>query len=376
MWNFKLLRVWGIPIQIHVSLILFLPVLAWLVGSGAQIEAYATLINGLTPAAVDTTTLAAGDRWLIGVLAATGIFGSVAVHELGHSWAAMRYGIETESITLWILGGLANLSEMPKEWNREFWIAVAGPITSVLVGVVCIATLYAVPASASVLVFVVAWLGVMNLFLAGFNMLPAFPMDGGRILRALLARSRPYASATRLAARVGVGFAFLFAVFGVVVVFSPIMLLLALFIYVAATSESRSVVLEELLAGLTVADLVTDSEPVEADDSVATLLDRLLRARRTDLAIVDAGGRVTGVVTASTLRDLDVEEYGTTTVGAIATTDLPRFDADTPAFDALLALMSSRADVAIVERDGAPDGIVSRSDFTAALDIRRDAVAF
>ena len=374
--NFTVFQVWGIPIRVNVSLLVFLPILVWLVGSGEQISAYVSLIDALTPATVDPAALSgSNDRWIIGAGAAVALFGSVAVHELGHAWAAMRYDIETESITLWILGGLADLAEMPKEWNRELWIAVAGPITSVLLGLSAVAALAVIPSSATRVVFLVGFVAVMNIVLAIFNMVPAFPMDGGRVLRALLARRRSYVKATQTAARIGTYFALLFAVFGIVVVFSPILLLLAAFIYVAATSESRSVLVGELLSGLSVSDLIADYEAVPADVTVADLFDRLLGARRTDLAVVDKDGTVVGAVTASTLRTVPTQEYETTTVGSIATTDLPRFDSGTSAFDALSELTGSRRNVAIVERDGAAVGLVSREDFNDVLALRRNTAA-
>ncbi|MFB6354731.1 MAG: site-2 protease family protein, partial [Halobacteriales archaeon] len=231
MRSYTIGRVWGIPIRVNTSLLVFLPILAWLIGSGGQIEVYAGFIEGLTGVGFDLARLRAGSTpWVIGLVAAVGLFASVTVHELGHSWVALRYGVEIESITLWILGGMASLASIPREWHREFWIAIAGPVTSVAVAAGCWAGLLVVPAGLDVPRFVVGWLALSNLTLAGFNLLPAFPMDGGRILRALLARSRPYASATRIAGRVGVVFAFLFAVVGVMT-FQLILVLLALFVY-------------------------------------------------------------------------------------------------------------------------------------------------
>jgi Zn-dependent protease len=375
--NYTVVRIWGIPIRLNISLLVFLPLLAFLIGSGTQLSAYASLINALAPVTVDAATLTGPtDRWVIGASAAIGLFVSVTLHELGHAWVAMRYDIRVESITLWILGGLADLSEMPREWNREFWIAVAGPITSILVGLGCLGVLTVLPESATVVTFVVGFLAVMNLILAVFNMLPAFPMDGGRILRALLARKRSYVSATRTAATVGKLFALIFVFLGIVVAFSPMLLLLALFIYVAASSESRAVVLGELLAGLTVDDLVPNDKPVSADVSVEKMFDRLLGARRTDLPVVDEHGAIVGIVTASALREVPPAEYATTPVRSIATTDLPRLEATTSAFDAFYEMRQQRSDVVLVERNGSPIGLVSRGDFAAALDLRRDTVPF
>jgi len=376
-YNFTILRIWGIPIRINISLVFFLPILAFLIGSGEQISAYTQVINALTPATVDTADLAGpNDRWLIGGSAALALFGSVTFHELGHAWAAMRYDIEVESITLWLLGGLAALSEMPREWNREFWIAIAGPISSLVLAGGCIAALFVIPESAVLVVYIVGFVAVMNIVLALFNLLPAFPMDGGRIFRALLARNRSYVNATQTAARLGTVFALLFAFLGIVVAFSPIMILLAFFIYIAATNESRSVVLASLLEGLTVADIVGEHQPVPADATLETTFDRLLGARRTDLAVVDADGTVVGVVTANALRDVDPAAYDTTTVGEIATDDLPRIDDETAALDALTRLLDSNADVALIEDGGRLVGLVSREDFSAALNLRRETAAF
>lgn len=373
--NYTVFRVWGIPIRLNISLLVFLPILVWLIGSGEQLSAYAAIINLMTPTPVEATALGDTNRWIIGITAAVGLFASVTLHELGHSWVAMRYDIEVQSITLWILGGLAKFSEIPREWNREFWISVAGPITSLLVGIVCISALYVIPASATVVVFAIGFLAVMNIVLALFNMLPAFPMDGGRMLRALLARNRSYVNATRIATRAGILFALVFVFLGVMT-FSPMLILVALFIYIVGTSESRTVVLGELLSGLSVTDLIAESESVPVDATVDTVLARLLGARRTDLAVVDETGVIVGAVTSSALRNVRPAEYDTTTVGEIATTDLPHVDSETSAFNALQELSSGRGEVAFVERNGVPVGLISQADFTAVLDLRRDTITF
>ncbi|RLM97024.1 site-2 protease family protein [Haloarcula sp. Atlit-7R] len=370
MRNFHITTVWGIPIRVNISLLIFLPVLAWIIGSGAQISVYAGIVSALSGVPLDLTVLTAGQTpWLIGTAAAVGLFASVALHELGHAWAAMRYDLRVESITLWILGGLANLEAMPKEWNRELVIALAGPAVSILTGLACYAALFALPASAQVTLFVIGWLAVTNIFLAVFNMLPAFPMDGGRVLRALLARKRPYATATRIAARVGTGFAVLFAVVGVLS-FSPLLLLLALFVYGAASSESRTVALAALLEGLTVDDVASPLDAtIEADATVEDLVDRMFAGRRTEFAVT-RGGDVIGVVTVGDFRALLKTEREADTVADLMDTDLPRFASETAAFIALVELDTARATAAFV--DG-PEGtrVVSRDDFASAMEMRR-----
>ena len=365
-------RVWGIPIRIHISLLVVLPLFAWLLGSGQQIELYAGLIEGLTGTPVDIESLLVdgANSWLIGSAAAVGLFASVALHELGHAWAALRYDLEVESITLWILGGLASLGAIPREWEKEFWIAVAGPITSVLTGLACYGALFVVPTSQPVVVFVVGWLAVTNIVLAVFNMLPAFPMDGGRVLRALLARNRSYAGATRTAAGIGKLFAILFGAAGLLGGFNPMLVLLALFIYGAASSESRTVALGDLLEGLAVSDMAAAPDAtIEADATVSELVTRMFADRRTEFAVVDDGD-VVGVITGNDFRAVAPEERDATTVADLMATDLPTFDGDMPAFDALVALDQARASEAFVAtREGTR--VVSRADFASAMEMRK-----
>jgi len=373
MWNVRIASVWGIPIRVNVSLFVFLPVLAWLIGSGAQIALYTDLVNTFAPQPLEVETLTAGTTpWLIGVAAAVGLFLSVAVHELGHAWMGRRYGVHTESITLWILGGIASLSAIPREWNREFWIAVAGPGTSVLFAGVCYGLVLALPASTPVATFVFGWLVVTNLLLTAFNLLPAFPMDGGRVLRALLARTRSYASATRTAARIGSGFAILFAVVGVLG-FNPILLLLALFLYGAANGESRIVVMETLLEGQTAADVMArEIHTVDADATVSALVDTMLAEQRTTYPVVD-GGTVVGVVDLQDLRRARNRDQDTVTVREVMDERVVAVEPATGAFEVMMTLSQARADVAVVEApDGTAVGLITPSEIGTAMQIRQD----
>ncbi len=370
MFNYRITTIAGIPIKVNVSLLIFLPVLAWLIGSGGQIEVYAGLIEALAGVSIDTSVLVAGNTpWLVGAAAAIGLFASVGIHELGHAWAAARYGIKTESITLWILGGLASLERMPKEWNREFWIAVAGPITSLLTALVCLGLTLTLPTSLPVAIFVFGWLFVTNVILAVFNLLPAFPMDGGRVLRALLARSRPYADATRIAARLGTVFAVLFVVLGIFGG-SPIFLLLALFLWTAATGESRVVALEASLEGITAGDLVDrDPATVDAEDSVASLTERMLTERRTVYTVLD-GDAVVGAVALEHLKTVADEEA--TPVRDVMATGVQEVTAESPAFDVVMAMSSGEASVAVVREAGAVVGQVTATSLGEFLQFREE----
>ena len=371
MRSYTIATVWGIPIRVNTSLLVFLPILAWLIGSGGQIEFYAGLIEALTGVGFDLSVLRAGATpWIIGVAAALGLFVGVTLHELGHSWVALRYGLEIESITLWILGGIASLTSVPREWNREFWIAIAGPIVSVLVGGVSYSVLLVVPEQFQALRFVVGWLAIVNVTLAIFNLLPAFPMDGGRVLRALLARSRPYDLATRTAARVGVVFAFLFAAVGILA-FNLILVLLALFLYGAATTESRAVLTDELLRGLSVNDIMTrDPKTVAADATVAEFVDRLVRERQAVYPVTDASGRPVGIVGLDDLRDVPATERDVTSVERVMR-DAVRVRSTADAFETLTTLQQAGTSALLVEEGGVVTGVLSEADFAHALTIQR-----
>ena len=373
MRNFTIARIWGIPIRINVSLLVFLPVLAWLIGNGGQIELYAELLGSLTDVAFDVEALTDGTTpWVIGITAAVGLFVSVTIHELGHSWIALRYGLSIESITLWILGGMAALSEIPREWNREFWIAIAGPITSLVVGAVSYVAVLVLGSALPVARFVLGWLALTNVILAVFNLLPAFPMDGGRILRALLARTRPYGSATRIAGRIGVIFAILFAIVGVLV-FNVILLLLALFIYGAATTESRTVLLDELLEGLVVGDIMTRDPPtVSSDATVAELVDRMVEDRQTAYPVVDEwSGEITGIVTLNELRNVREVERDAILVGEVAR-EAPRVEPMADAFETLAVLSQTKGNLLLVGDGTGIVGLLSESDYAHAMSMQRE----
>lgn len=372
MKGYRLLSVWGIPIRINVSLLVVLPVLAWLIGSGEQIDLYTQILNGFPIVALDPAVLRTGNTpWFIGIAAAVGLFASVTVHELGHAWAARRYDIEVESITLWLLGGLANLKTMPREWRRELWIALAGPAASVLVAVVCYGVVLALPASVPAVTFVVGWLVVTNLVLTVFNLLPAFPMDGGRVLRALLARNRPYAEATRTAARIGSLFAIGFALLGVLS-FSPMLLILALFVYGAANGESRTVALETLLDGVTAADVMsTNVRTVPAGAPLSELGERMLEDRRTTYLVADESGSIVGIVSLAQYRR--GRRRDAATVRDVMSETFPALRGDTPMFEVVGTMNGSGTRTAVIEEDGAVVGMITAEDLATVLQIRRES---
>jgi Zn-dependent protease/CBS domain-containing protein len=346
-----------------------LPLFAWLISG--DVAALSGLLNGLFGTALPGAALATAPlRYALGAAAATGLFAGVLVHEFGHSLVARRYGYEIESITLWLFGGVARLVEMPEDWRHELVIAVAGPVVSVALGVLSYALLVVVPESLPAVRFVVAYLALTNVSLAVFNMLPGFPMDGGRVLRALLARNRPYARATKQAAEVGKAFAFLL---GIVGVFANLFLVaLAFFIYMGASSEAQQTAMRAAFEDVVVADVMTPRDRLDVvgeDDSVAALLDRMATERHTGYPVV-RGGELVGLVTlgdARTVREVERDAY---TVGDVMTTDLVWVDA---ADDVMAAVtrMGERGvgRVPVHDAEGAFVGLHTRTDLMTAVEI-------
>ncbi|WP_267161789.1 CBS domain-containing protein [Halovenus salina] len=363
-------RGFGIPIRLHWSFLLVLPLFAFIIG--LDIATLTELLNdvlgaGLDPAALEGEYL----PWVLGLTAALGLFTGVLLHEFGHSLVAMRYGYEIDSITLWLLGGLASFTEMPEDWRQEFWISVAGPIVSVGVGIACYGGFLVTPVDIEPLRFLFGYLALLNIVLAVFNMLPAFPMDGGRVLRALLARKRPHARATQLAAEVGKLFAFLLGAVGLLSL-NIVLILLAFFIYIAASGEAQQTVMKATFEGVRVRDVMTarvDLHTVSPETTVATLIERMFKERHTGYPVVDSGV-VVGMVTLDDARDVRPEEREAFLVEDVMSSDVVSISPDADAMETLQTLREHDIGrLPVVTEGGDFVGLVSRTDLMTAFDV-------
>jgi Zn-dependent protease/CBS domain-containing protein len=392
MKSFRIGSLFGIPIKLDLTFLLVLPLFAYLIG--AQIEPVADILNEFLGAGIDVGYVTGGVLpWVLGFAAAIGLFVGVVLHELGHSLTAQRYGFPIDSITLWLFGGIAALSEMPEDWRQEFNIAIAGPIVSVLVGVASYVLFVLTPEAFGGARFVLGYLAVLNVALAIFNMIPAFPMDGGRILRALLARGRPYPRATQQAASIGKLFAIAMGLFGLFA-FNIILIGVAFFVYIAASSEAQQVTMKAAFQDVTVRDIMTtagDLHTVEPDASVAELIQRMFTERHTGYPVVETDGfggeRLVGLVTLSDARDIKPVERDAYTVSEVMTTDLKTIEPDSDAMTAIERMREHGIGRLLVvdgrdewgseggfgdpapRTDGDLVGLISRSDVMTAFDI-------
>ena len=343
MRRFRIGSAFGIPIKLDLTFLLVLPLFAYIIA--VQVDLWVDILNDAFGAGLDPAILTGSAvPWILGLLAALGLFAGVVLHELGHSLVAMRFGFPIDSITLWLFGGIAQLTEMPEDWKQELYIAIAGPLVSIVLGVGSFLAFSLVPTGGGVTVvstkFLLGYLALMNLALAAFNLLPGFPMDGGRVLRALLGRTRTFARATQIAAEVGKAFAILLGLFGLLAVFNPFLIAIAFFIYIGASSEAQQTMMKAAFEGMAVRDIMTPVERVQTvspDASVADLIDRMFGERHTGYP-VEKDGEILGVVTlddARAVRDVEQDAY---TVRDVMSTDLVTVDTDEDVMDALQTL--------------------------------------
>jgi Zn-dependent protease/CBS domain-containing protein len=271
--------------------------------------------------------LTPGIYWSMGVTAALGLFASIILHELGHSLVARRYQVPIRGITLFIFGGVAQMEREPDRPLAEFAIAIAGPIASFLVALACWLLLQATLALGMGLPVagVLAYLASINVFLAVFNLVPAFPLDGGRIFRALLwAWKGSLRWATRIASTIGGGFGILLVALGVWRVligdFTGGMwsVLLGLFVYVAAQASYQQVVMREGLRGVPVRRVMTtDPITVPPQISVRQLIDDYLYRYDHKMFPVVEDGRLTGCVGMNDVKSVPRDRWGDTTVSQV-----------------------------------------------------------
>lgn len=360
-WSWKLGRIAGIPIYVHWT---FLILLAWILFAG--------LGAGKT----------VGEA-MVEVGFVLSIFGCVVLHELGHALMARRFGVPTVDITLLPIGGVARLQRIPERPSEELLVAVAGP----LVNVAIVAILFAagvrlhVEATDEAILLRGGFLGrlmLVNVFLVAFNVLPAFPMDGGRILRALLAMAMDYGRATRIAAGIGQLMALLFAFVGLMI--NPILLLIALFVWIGAGAEAAQVQERLELSGVPVREaMLTDFQVLAPGDPLGRAVELLLSGTQQDFPVME-DGRITGVLTRGALMQGLAQGGVDAPVGAFQVENVGRVEADSLLVPAVTLLREGGAPCLQVTQGGRTVGLLTPENVgeylmvKTALAERRQAV--
>ena len=364
--SFRVARLFGIEIRIHIS---------WVV-------IFAIVLYSLW--ADEFTHFAWSDekRVIVSVITALLFFCSILAHELSHSLVARRFKMAVSSITLFLLGGVANLRQEPPSAKAEFFMAAAGPGMSVLIGLLGLAISYGADASGIASLqpvsAVAGYLGFINLVLAGFNLLPGFPLDGGRVLRSIIWGIRKdRAKATGIAARGGQLVAGLFVLWGLVQLqsgenalwFWPF--LLAYFLYNAATQSLQQEKLGGLVAGTRVAPLMNVSfASADPRSTVATIVRDLMLPRNVRAVPVVAGGDFLGLVTTDDVRKIEHDRWATTPIEQ-AMTPSDKLAKLAPEDDLMKALERfGDTSVLPVVRDGRLVGLLDREGVVSYIRMR------
>ncbi|MDM8001249.1 MAG: site-2 protease family protein [Dehalococcoidia bacterium] len=308
-------RFFGITVRLHWSWFIMFGLITWILASQ-----YFTGVEEYEDWSVAT-------RWIVGAVTSILFFASVLAHELAHSLMAKATGLNVSGITLFIFGGVSQLTEEPRSPGTEFRLAIVGPLTSLVIGGACWGIFFATRDSVSPVAGIAFWLGYINIVLAGFNMIPGFPMDGGRVLRSIVWwRSRNLRSSTRIASLIGRGVGYLFIFGGLALIFAGFWsngLWLALIGWIlenAAVGSYRQIAIQDILQGHKVHEVMNrDCQAVPASLTVEQLVnDHFLTSGRRCFPVVDFG-RVLGLVTVHNVRIVDRKYWPVRSVREIMT---------------------------------------------------------
>jgi len=352
-WSLRIARLAGIGVYVHWT---FLLLIAWLVFVFAS--------QGQGPIQI-----------VQGVLFVMAIFACVVLHEFGHAMAGRTVGVRTRDITLLPIGGLARLERMPERPLEELWVAIAGPMVNVAIAAALLVLLLALgqPILGEDLLkqgggFLPRLMWV-NVVLVVFNMIPAFPMDGGRVLRALLATSMDRALATRIAASVGQLIAIGFGLLGLF--FNPLLLLIAIFVYLGAAYEARDASTRAAVRGLRAADAMqTRFRALSPADTIQDAVEELLAGAQADFPVVDQSGAPVGILSRDAIVRALHQGQANAPVGEHMAGPCPSAS-EADALDALLPRMRDGNCAALaVVRDGRIVGLVTSENISELMMVR------
>jgi Zn-dependent protease/CBS domain-containing protein len=312
--------------------------------------------------------VSAGDNALViveGVGFVLALFACVVLHELGHALTARRFGIKTRDITLLPIGGVARLERIPEVPFQEFLVAIAGPAVNVVIAGVLLVVLiilgafeqiYQVQVVGGSFLAKLMWL---NVTLVVFNLVPAFPMDGGRVLRALLATRMPRVKATHIAASVGQAIAILFALAGLIIPGMFMLLFIALFVYLGAQGESQAAEMREVFRGARVRDAMVqrfltlrESDPLELATS------EMVAGHQKDFPVTD-GKQITGILLQRDVVKALAEGRANSSVADVLCNRCPTVQPDEPLDRAVDRMQSAGCSALLVVRDGALVGLLT-----------------
>lgn len=357
--SIQLGKIMGIPIKLHITFLLILPVFGWIFANSAPRFGF----NDVEPLSL---------RYALGMAASLLLFTCVLLHELGHSYVAKKHGTNIQSITLFLFGGVSSMEEIPRDPKIEFKMALAGPGVSLLIGSILI-IVYELFKTDDPYLRLVWLIGLLNIILAIFNLIPAFPLDGGRVLRAWLAGRMSYIRATRTAAGIGKMFAIFMGVFGFLSAMQGggglWFILIAFFIYIGASEEEKSTEISVILEGVKIKDIMSkEVKTVTSGMSVEELVDIMFKFKHMGYPVVD-DTEVKGIVTFTDVQKVPKEERNNVTLSQIMTKKLISLHEDDDAVSALKLMTINDIGRIIINRDKKMVGIVTRTDLLRSVQL-------
>jgi len=365
--SFKIGTIAGIDLRVHYTWLFAFFLIAW------------SLAFGYFPNS--DQGLGTATYWLLGIVSALLLFGSVLVHELGHSLVAGARGLKVDNITLFIFGGVSNIEQEPKSPGVEFQVAIVGPLVSILLGGLAFLLLLPLRGSNTPVAATLGYLAITNVVLGVFNLVPGFPLDGGRVLRSIVWRiSGSLRTATRAATLTGQVIAYLFILVGIWLffggnVFNGIWLgFIGWFLLSSAQSANSQVMLQSMFQGVKVAEvMIPDPVTVPANISLQKLVDDYFLPRGLRSALVVQGEQLGGLITLGDIRHTAREQWTQTPVGSIMI-PLERLHAVSPQQnlnDVLPLMVGGDVNQLPVTQDGQVVGVVTREAIMRYLEVRR-----
>jgi Zn-dependent protease/predicted transcriptional regulator len=362
--TFPLFRIRGIEVGVHVSWLIVLGLVTWSIAMGFVPQA----LPGIAPV----------EAWIIGAISAVLLFASVLLHELAHSFVAISRGLPVHSITLFLFGGVSNLTADPKDPRAEFQIAIVGPLTSFAIAGAALA-LANLPLDERIGV-IVTYLVIVNALLGAFNLIPGFPLDGGRVFRSIIWRATgSVRRATEIAGSVGQLVGFGFVAWGILGVFDGDLLgglwtaAIGLFLQNAAGSSVQQLALEQHLQSVRVRDAFTaDDDSATPELTINELIENHILGRKRRAVLVTENGRLVGIVTIGDLQKVPSGGRGRTTLREVMTglDGLVTTSPSTSLREAADILTRHEFDQLPVVQDGRPIGAITRADIMRELQIR------
>jgi Zn-dependent protease/CBS domain-containing protein len=351
-WSLNIGMIAGTAVRIHITFLLFL---GWIF-------------------AADFASGGPDEAWT-GLAFMVLLFACVLAHEFGHIFTARAFGVATPDVTLLPIGGVARLERIPEEPHQEFLIAIAGPAVNIVIGLALVLAGAHVDVGALTGVenahnAMVDRLAVVNLFLAAFNMIPAFPMDGGRVLRALLASRMGHTRATEVAATIGQGLAFLLGFVGLF--FNPLLIFIAIFVYLAASSEAHMAALRAMSHGVPVTNaMMTQIARLTPQAHVDEAVQTLLRTSQSEFPVVDTSDKPVGLLGRGDLIRALKQAGRDARVGEVMSTKVPTVSYRRCLEDALRLLQEKSAPaVAVIDAEGKLVGLVTSETIGEMLMLR------